>query len=102
MPEVADIPWDELEDPTAFNSVRGQIEKGRDGCRVPLPWVAADAPKLDNPDDEFGHGGSFGFSPAGAEHDPHLPQPKWYKDFAVDVEDADPNSMLNLYRKALT
>ena len=102
LPEVADIPWDELEDPTAFNSVRGQIEKGRDGCRVPLPWVAADAPKLDNPDDEFGHGGSFGFSPAGAEHDPHLPQPKWYKDFAVDVEDADPNSMLNLYRKALS
>ena len=102
LPEVADIPWDELEDPTAFNSVREQIEKGRDGCRVPLPWVAADAPKLDDPDDEFGHDGSFGFSPAGAEHDPHLPQPKWYKDFAVDVEDADPNSMLNLYRKALS
>ena len=102
LPEVADIPWDELEDPTAFNSVREQIEKGRDGCRGPLPWVAADAPKLDDPDDEFGHDGSFGFSPAGAEHDPHLPQPKWYKDFAVDVEDADPNSMLNLYRKALS
>lgn len=102
LPEVADIPWDELEDPTAFNSVREQIEKGRDGCRVPLPWVAAAAPKLDDPDDEFGHDGSFGFSPAGAEHDPHLPQPKWYKDFAVDVEDADPNSMLNLYRKALS
>ena len=102
LPEVADIPWNKLEDPTAFNSVREQIEKGRDGCRVPLPWVAADAPKLDDPDDEFGHDGSFGFSPAGAEHDPHLPQPKWYKDFAVDVEDADPNSMLNLYRKALS
>ena len=102
LPEVADIPWGELEDPTAFNSVREQIEKGRDGCRVPLPWIAADAPKLDNPDDEFGHDGSFGFSPAGAEHDPHLPQPKWYKDYAVDVEDADPNSMLNLYRKALS
>ncbi len=27
LPEVADIPWDELEDPTAFNSVRKQIEK---------------------------------------------------------------------------
>lgn len=33
LPEVADIPWDELEDPTAFNRVRDQIEKGRDGCR---------------------------------------------------------------------
>lgn len=102
LPEVADIPWNKLEDPTAFNSVREQTEKGRDGCRVPLPWIAADAPKLDDPDDEFGHDGSFGFSPAGAEHDPHLPQPKWYKDFAVDVEDVDPNSMLNLYRKALS
>ena len=40
LPEVADIPWDELEDPTAFNRVRDQIEKGRDGCRVPLPWKA--------------------------------------------------------------
>ena len=29
LPEVADIPWDELEDPTAFNRVRDQIEKGR-------------------------------------------------------------------------
>lgn len=27
LPEVADIPWDELEDPTAFNRVRDQIER---------------------------------------------------------------------------
>ena len=50
LPEVADIPWDELEDPTAFNRVRDQIEKGRDGCRVPLPWKAGTP--------------TFGFSPA--------------------------------------
>ena len=49
LPEVADIPWDELEDPTAFNRVRDQIEKGRDGCRVPLPWKAGTP--------------TFGFSP---------------------------------------
>ena len=99
--EVADIPWDELEDPSAWRTSRSASTKGRDGCRVPLPWVAADAPQLDDPNDEFGHGGSFGFSPADAKAKPHLPQPKWYKDFAVDVESADPDSMLNLYRRVL-
>ena len=68
---------------------------------MPLPWMAADAPKLDTPDDMFGHGGSFGFSPADAKAAPHLPQPKWYKDFAVDAESSDPDSMLNLYRRVL-
>lgn len=101
LPEVADIPWDELEDPTAFNRVRDQIEKGRDGCRVPLPWKAGTP--------------TFGFSPAtkheGAGVDasqagdscekPHLPQPQWFADYAVDREDTDSGSMLNLYRKAL-
>ena len=64
--EVADIPWDELEDPSAWRTSRSASTKGRDGCRVPLPWVASDAPQLDDPNDEFGHGGSFGFSPADA------------------------------------
>ena len=94
-------PWDELEDPSAWRTSRSASTKGRDGCRVPLPWVASDAPQLDDPNDEFGHGGSFGFSPADAKAEPHLPQPKWYKDFAVDVESADPDSMLNLYRRVL-
>ena len=106
LPEVADIPWDKLEDPTAFHRVRNQSEKGRDGCRVPLPWTAADSST---------DGGSFGFSPAtkvpGAgvtaneagqpAEQPHLPQPAWFADYAADKEDADPDSMLNLYRKAL-
>ena len=43
--EVADIPWDRLEDPTAFNTLRNFTDKGRDGCRVPMPWRAADAPE---------------------------------------------------------
>ena len=33
--------------------------------------------------------------------DPHLPQPLWFKDYAVDVEQADPDSMLTLYHAAL-
>lgn len=32
---------------------------------------------------------------------PHLPQPQWFADYAVDREDTDSGSMLNLYRKAL-
>ncbi len=99
--EVADIPWDKLEDPSAFNTSRNTTDKGRDGCRVPLPWISSDAPQLANPADEFGAGGSFGFSPANAEEAPHLPQPKWYADFAVDKEETDDSSMLTFYRTVL-
>ena len=46
-------------------------------------------PNLADPSDEFGTDGSFGFSPTTRADgtpaaEPHLPQPKWYKDFAVD------------------
>ena len=104
--EVADIPWDRVEDPSGHRTSQAASTKGRDGCRVPLPWNSADAPNLADPSDEFGTDGSFGFSPATRADgtpaaEPHLPQPKWYKDFAVDVESADPDSMLNLYRRAL-
>jgi alpha-glucosidase len=53
--EVADLPRERLEDPVWEPS--GHQRKGRDGCRVPLPWAP--------------HGLSFGFAPDGA----HLPQP---------------------------
>lgn len=79
--EVADIPAGERQDPTFFRT--GGAEIGRDGCRVPLPWSADAA--------------AFGFGGARA----HLPQPAWFARHAVDVEDADPESTLNLYRRAL-
>ena len=56
---------------------------------------------------QFGTGASFGFSPAVRADgvtpaaDPHLPQPLWFKDYAVDVEQADPDSMYTLYHAAL-
>ncbi|MGN6445927.1 glycoside hydrolase family 13 protein [Amnibacterium sp.] len=81
LPEVGDIPFDALEDPIWERN--GHTEKGRDGARVPLPWT---------PD-----GPSFGFGSGGS----HLPQPEWFADYAVAVEDADPSSTLNLYRAAL-
>ena len=79
--EVADLPLEVLEDPMAGRSTK---EKGRDGCRVPLPWTT--------------DGPSYGFGVAAA----HLPQPDWFGSYAVSVEEADPHSMLNLYRRALT
>ncbi len=85
LPEVADLPREVLQDPMAGRSTR---EKGRDGCRVPLPW-AADRHALG--------GNSFGFGSDGA----HLPQPDWFGDFAVDVQEADPTSSLAMYRQAL-
>lgn len=87
--EVADIPWGALEDPEAAMSAHGDAIKGRDGCRVPLPWEALDET------------GAFGFS-GPADHAPaHLPQPAWFAGHAVDVEEADDDSMLSFYRRAL-
>lgn len=104
--EVPNLPWDKLEDPTAFHTARNWTDKGRDGCRVPLPWVAADTPRPASYSKDFGEGASFGFSPSTRQDgspatDPHLPQPLWFGDFAVDKENRDPLSMLNLYRRAL-
>lgn len=105
--EVANLPWDKLEDPNAFNTARNWTDKGRDGCRVPLPWVADDVPRPASYSKEFGEGASFGFSPATKADgtptaDPHLPQPLWFGNFAVDRENLDPVSALNLYRRALS
>ncbi len=79
--EVAEIPDDQRQDPTFFRT--GGAEIGRDGCRVPLPWTPG--------------GTSFGFGPGAA----HLPQPEWFTDHAVALEDRDPDSTLSLYRRAL-
>ncbi|KAA9089214.1 glycoside hydrolase family 13 protein [Microbacterium radiodurans] len=79
--EVADIAASDRQDPTFFRT--GGAEIGRDGCRVPLPWTSG--------------GSSFGFGPDGA----HLPQPAWFAEHAVEAQDADPDSTLNLYRRAL-
>jgi alpha-glucosidase len=74
------LPPESLEDPMASRSAS---EKGRDGCRVPLPWNAADP--------------SYGFGSGSA----HLPQPDWFAAYAVSVQNANPDSTLNLYRQAL-
>lgn len=110
LPEVATLPWDRLEDPTAFHTEGSATTKGRDGCRVPLPWDSTDvptaAPQADDPDGQFGAGASFGFSPrtkadGTPAEAPHLPQPLWFQQYCVDAEEKDPGSTLNYYRRAL-
>ncbi len=79
--EVADLPREVLQDPIWKRD--GGSRKGRDGCRVPLPW-APDGP-------------SFGF---GAKA-PHLPQPSWFGSVAVEGQRGDASSTLQLYRAAI-
>ena len=65
LPDATDLPDDVRQDPTWVRS--GHTERGRDGCRVPIPWEA-DAP-------------SFGFGPSAASW---LPQPAVFGELAVD------------------
>jgi alpha-glucosidase len=83
LPEVEDIPEDRLQDPIWARS--GHTERGRDGCRVPLPWSGTAPP--------------FGFGPVDSA--PWLPQPRSWSELTVDAQSADPDSMLSLYRRAL-
>lgn len=59
--EVEDIPDELLQDP--FWQRSRQTDRGRDGCRVPLPWSGEQPP--------------FGFTADGAR--PWLPQPEGWK-----------------------
>lgn len=85
LPEAEEIPEELLEDPMHFRS--GGVDPGRDGCRVPLPWSGTASP--------------FGFSPDGATATPWLPQPAEWASLTVQAQQADPSSMLWLYRQAL-
>jgi len=83
LEEVEDIPESLLQDPTWLRS--GHEVRGRDGCRVPLPWSGTASP--------------FGFGPPGSE--PWLPQPASWRDRTVEAQTGDPDSFLELYRSAL-
>jgi alpha-glucosidase len=80
LPEVVDLPDGALRDPIWLRS--GRSMRGRDGCRVPLPWNRA---------------ASFGFGTGGA----WLPQPDWFGEYAYESQQIDPDSTLALYQAAL-
>ncbi len=81
LPNV-DLPDEVLQDPVWRRS--GGAERGRDGCRVPMPW-SGDTPP-------------FGFS---TTPDTWLPMPSQWAGLTVQRQSGDPDSMLSLYRRAL-
>lgn len=82
LPEAMEIPDEFRQDPTWFRT-NGE-RYGRDGCRVPIPWEADAA--------------AYGFNDTG---DSWLPQPEEWASFARDVQEADADSTLNLYKRLL-
>lgn len=82
LPEHTALDDDLRQDPAFFRTGGG--ERGRDGCRVPLPWEG-DAPGL-------------GFSPTGATW---LPQPAEWAELAADRQRRTEGSTYELYRAAL-
>ncbi|MGE2734264.1 glycoside hydrolase family 13 protein [Mycolicibacterium vaccae] len=84
LEEVEDLPDEVRQDPTWVQS--GFTDVGRDGCRIPLPWTETDAP--------------YGFSSRPGVV-AWLPQPAHWGRYSVQVQERDPESTLNLYRRAL-
>ncbi|MFV9456435.1 glycoside hydrolase family 13 protein [Rhodococcus sp. NM-2] len=80
LPNV-DLPDSALQDPVWERS--GHTERGRDGCRVPVPWEGTEPP--------------FGFSTG----EPWLPMPPEWADLTVEAQLEDVTSTLSLYRAAL-
>ena len=81
LPDV-DLPDEVLQDPTWERS--GHTERGRDRCRVPLPWSGESPP--------------FGFSSAERTW---LPMPPEWTPLTVTAQRADGASTLSLFRRAL-
>jgi alpha-glucosidase len=82
LPQVDDLPDAALQDPKFVRT--GGRDRGRDGCRVPIPWS--------------GRAPSYGFGPSSLAW---LPQPETWADLTVERQAEDRSSMLSLYRDAL-
>ena len=81
LPNV-ELPDEVLQDPVWFRS--GGRERGRDGCRVPMPWEGDEPP--------------FGFSD---NPDTWLPMPPEWASLTVERQLPEPNSTLSFFRRAL-
>jgi alpha-glucosidase len=80
LPEV-DVPREHWQDPAALRTGR----KGRDGCRVPLPWSGTTPP--------------YGFGPGDGQ--PWIPQPDDWAALSVEAQQGRPGSTLEFYKEAL-
>jgi alpha-glucosidase len=81
LPNV-ELPDDVLQDPTWERS--GHVVRGRDGCRVPMPWNGAEQP--------------FGFSD---DADTWLPIPADWATVTVEAQAGDPGSTLTFFQQAI-
>jgi alpha-glucosidase len=81
MPDV-DLPDEALQDPIWERS--GHAERGRDACRIPVPWSGTEP--------------SYGFS---SRRETWLPMPEGWGPLTAEAQAADPGSVLSLYRSAL-
>nr|WP_323132234.1 alpha-amylase family glycosyl hydrolase [Kineococcus indalonis] len=82
LPEVTTLPAQVRQDP-AFARTGGE-DRGRDGCRVPIPWEGGEP--------------SYGFGPGAASW---LPQPPEWARLSVAAQTGVAGSTLELYRSAL-
>lgn len=82
LPEVLDLPDEALQDPKWERS--GRTDRGRDGCRVPIPWSGDQRPF------GFGSGGSW------------LPTPEGWGQHSVRAQRERADSVLATYRNALS
>jgi alpha-glucosidase len=83
LPNIDDLPEEVLQDPIWERS--GRTVRGRDGCRVPLPWTT-DEPHL-------------GFT--APEATPWLPIPTEWATLSVAAQTTSADSMLRLYQQAI-
>ena len=81
LPNV-DLPDEVLQDPVWERS--GHTDRGRDGCRVPMPWEGTSPP--------------FGFTTAAQAW---LPQPQEWAALTVEAQLSEEDSTLSLYRRAI-
>lgn len=81
LPNV-ELPDEVLQDPVWERS--GHTERGRDGCRVPMPWTGQTAP--------------YGFS---STADTWLPMPVDWGPLTVAAQTGDPDSTLTLFGRAI-
>ena len=79
--EEVELPDEARQDPVFFRT--GGARKGRDGCRIPIPWTNA--------------GPALGFTTG----EPWLPMPANWAPESVAAQSGDPASTLELYRSAL-
>ncbi len=96
LPEHTTLDDSLRQDPSFFRT--GGEEKGRDGCRVPMPW-RAEAPgfgfAVGHPD------GGTSSQPQGAPSAPWLPQPESFARYAADQQVGVDGSTFELYRQLI-